>query len=459
MPFDDFRSFLDALRERGELIDIDRPIALKYEVARALRASNAIGGPAMIFRQNGTEFPLVAGIYSTRAKALLAFDATEETIAEKLIAGLASPIDPVRFKGDAPVHEVVITGDDIDLSRFPIPHYSPLDGGAYITPGLAVTHDPENGAADIGHYRMMYVDKKTMAFSAQPFHRFGKNIAKAVARGQALHGALVLGVDPVLAYAAQAQTSDDTNDWRVAGGLRGKAVELVRCKTVDVDVPATAEVVIEFVVDTTAPVMEGPLGEYTGYYTPRSEKPVARITAITHRKQPYFQGLLTGKPVTENHFLKQLAWEASLFQRLRRDFPTLKKVAMPPSGGVSFYTILAIEPRYQGEARQAIMAAMATNMRPKWVIAVDPDIDISSSVDVEWAMSFRVDPARDVFIIDSTPAGPADPISAFEKVRTKRMSSTIGIDATRPLGTGFADVADVPGWETFSMPELDPYRR
>jgi 2,5-furandicarboxylate decarboxylase 1 len=458
MPFDDFRSFLDVLRAHNELIDVDRAFDLEVDVARAMRQSNAIGGPAMNFTNTGSAFPLVAGVYASRSKALLAFESTEAEIAQKILDGLDHPVDPVTYAGAAPAHDVVITGDAIDIGAFPIPRYSPLDGGRYITPGLVVSHDPETGVPDIGHYRFMYVDGKTLAFSAQPFHRFGKNIAKAVKLGKKLQGALIVGFDPVLAYAAQAQMPDDTNDWTVCGGLRGKPVELVRCKTVAVDVPATAEVVIEFEVDTESPIMEGPLGEYTGYYTPRSEKPIARITAITHRTKPYFQGLLTGKPVTENHMLKQMTFEASFFKRMKRDFPTVKNVAMPSSGGVSFYTIIAMEPRYQGEARQAAMAAMATNMRPKWVIVVDQDIDVASSVDVEWAMSFRVDPARDVFIVDHMPAGPADPIAAFEKVRTKRMSSTIGIDATRPLGTGFDDVADVPGWETFAMPELDPFR-
>jgi 2,5-furandicarboxylate decarboxylase 1 len=457
MPYDDFRQFLDVLRANNELIDIDRPISLEVDMARAMRRSNAIGGPAMIFTQNGTDIPLVAGVFSTRSKALLAFESSEDEITQKLLHGLEHPIDPVMYQGDAPCQEVVITGDDIDIAAFPIPRYSPLDGGRYITPGLVVSHDPETGIPDIGHYRFMYVDGKTLAFSAQPFHRFGKNIAKALKLGVPLRAALVIGTDPVLAYAAQAQMSDETDDWRTVGGLRGAPVELVRCRTADIDVPATAEVVIEFEVDAGNLVMEGPLGEYTGYYTPRSEKPVAKITAITHRRNPYFQGLLTGKPVTENHFLKQMTFEASFYQRMKRDFPTIKKVAMPTSGGVSFYTIIAMEPRYQGEARQAIMAAMATNMRPKWVIAVDPDIDITSSVEVEWAQSFRVDPARDVFIIDHMPAGPADPTSAHEKVRTKRVNSTIGIDATRPLGTGFDDVADVPGWEAFPMPELDSF--
>ena len=124
--------------------------------------------------------------------------------------------------------------------------------------------------------------------------------------GRDSQAALIIGVDPILAYTCQVQVHDQTNDWEVAGGLRGEPIELVKCKTCDIEVPATAEVVIEFEVDMDKTVMEGPLGEYTGYYTPATLKPVARVTAITHRKKPIFQGLLTGKPVTENHILKQI---------------------------------------------------------------------------------------------------------------------------------------------------------
>jgi 2,5-furandicarboxylate decarboxylase 1 len=454
MPYADFRAFLDVLRAHGELIDIDRPIDLYVDVARALKQSNIAGGPALNFRQNGTAFPLVGGVYSTRSKALLAFESTEETILEKILHGLDHPIAPATVTGPAPVHEVVLTGDDIDITQFPIPTYSPADGGAYITPGIVVSRDPETGVNDIGHYRFMLVDKRTLAFFAQPFHRFGKNIIKSTAAGRVQAGALVIGCDPMLAYAAQVQVSDATDDWSVAGGLRGAPVELVRAKTVDLAVPATAEVVIEFEVDTEHRVAEGPLGEYTGYYTPASDEPVARITAITHRRQPTFQALLTGKPITENHILKQLTFEASFYRELKRNFPTVRRVAMPASGGVSYYTVIQIEPRYAGEARQAILAAMASNQRPKWVIAVDTDIDITRSSEVEWALAFRVHPGRDVLVIDNLPGAPADPQNAAEPVRAKQVNAAIGIDATRTYGTEFADVADVPGWQEFDMPEL-----
>lgn len=455
MPYQDFRQFLDALKRAGDLIEVTRPVDLKYEVGKALKQTYVHDGPAIIFANNGTAFPLVAGVYANRRKALLAFEATEETIVQKVLHGFDNPIAPKLLAGAAPCQEVVLTGKDIDVRRFPVPVYSPKDGGPFITPGLVVSKDPETGVADIGHYRHQLLgEPDRMAFTAQPFHRFGKNIAKCARRGVIAQGALILGVDPVIAYAGQVQVSDTTDDWHVAGGLRGAPVELVRCKTVDLEVPATAEVVIEYEVDLEHKVMEGPLGEYTGYYTPASPKPTARITAITHRRNPYFQGLLTGQPVTENHILKQIPFEASLWKTLKSQFPTVEQVAVPPSGGVSFYVIIGMRPRFAGEARQAILAAMSSNIRPKWVIVVEPDINVHDPAEVEWAMSFRVRPDHDVYVIDRTPAGPADPAVGDTVTMTAPISSAVGIDATRPFGEKFADVADVPGWQNYRVPEL-----
>ncbi len=455
MPYRDFRQFLDVLRQHGELLDINRPVDLRHEVAKALKQSYVRQGPALVFTQNGTAFPLVAGLYSTRSKALLAFEATEDTIFEKVSAGLDRPIPPTLVSTAAPCQEVVLSGSDIDITRFPIPTYSPKDGGPYITAGIFVSKDPESGVADIGHYRGQILQKDSFAFFAQPFHRFGKYLAKCQRLGITPKGAVLIGVDPVLAYTCQVQTSDETDDWHVAGGLRGAPVELVRCKTIDLEVPATAEVVIEFEVDLINTVAEGPLGEYTGYYTPASKKPVARITAITHRHNPYFQGLLTGKPVTENHILKAIPFEASVCRALKKQFPTIERVAIPPSGGVSFYVVIAMRPRFAGEARQAILAAMASNIRPKWVIAVEPDVDVHDPAEVEWAMCFRVRPDRDVFVIDQTPAGPLDPSVGETLALSARTSATVGVDATRPFGEPFAEAADVPGWREYVVPELN----
>ncbi len=458
MPYQDFRQFLDVLRQHGEIIDVDRPIALA-DIGKAMKQSYRRGGPAIRFNNNGTDFPLIAGVYATRSKALLAFQADEKTILQKVLAGLDKPIAPSIANGGAPCQEVLIEGAAIDITRFPIPTYSPKDGGPYITPGIVVSKDPETGVSDIGHYRFLILGKDKFSFSAQPNHRFGKNLAKCQRLGVKPRAALVIGVDPILAYACQVQVSDATDDWAVAGGLRGAPVELVRARTCDLEVPATAEVVIEFEVDMDQTVMEGPLGEYTGYYTPPSLKPVGRITAITHRREAIFQGLLTGKPVTENHILKQIPFEASFLKSLKAQFPTIEGVSVRASAGVSFYVVMSMAPRFAGEARQVILAAMASNIRPKWVIVVEPDIDVHSSAEVEWAMAFRVQPREDVIVIDRIPSGPSDPsIDDPTKPRLLRTASAIGIDATRPFGKPFSEVADVPGWEDFEVPELDQWR-
>lgn len=455
MPYQDFREFLDVLRRHGELIDIDRYIALN-DVGKVMMRSYRRNGPAVMFNQNGTAFPLVAGLYSTRSKALLAFETDEKGILPKVTAGLGNPISPV-LSGTGPCHDVVITGTEIDITRFPIPQYSPKDGGPYITAGIVVSKDPETGVPDVGHYRFMILGKDTFSFSAQPFHRFGKNLTKCQKLGVTPKAALVIGVDPVIAYTCQVQVSDTTNDWEVAGGLRGAPVELVKCRTCDLEVPATSEVVIEFEVDMGNTVMEGPLGEYTGYYTPATLKPLARITAITHRHKPYFQGLLTGKPVTENHILKQIPFEASFLKTLKQQFPTIDRISVRASAGVSFYVVISMEQRFAGEARQAILAAMSSNIRPKWIIVVDPDIDVHSSTEVEWAMAFRVQPHRDVIMVEQLPAGPSDPSMDDYPTRPRplRTASAIGVDATRPFGKPFSEVADVPGWQDFPVPELD----
>ncbi len=451
------REFLKTLQENNELLEVDRPVNLYLEVSKALKKSYAKEGPAIIFNQNGTKFPLIAGLYSTRKKALLAFESTEEEIFDKVLNGLNNPIEPLNLESNkAPVHEEVILKDDINMNEIPVPTYSEKDGGPFITPGIVVSKDPETGVPDMGHYRFQVMGKDTLSFLAQPFHRFGKNLNKAREMGfNQYEAAIVIGTDPILAYTCQAQVSDTTNDFSVAGGLRGEPVELVKCKTIDVEVPATAEMVIELKIDFNETVMEGPLGEYTGYYTPASEKPVAFISAITHRKDAYVQGLLTGKPTTENHILKQIPFEATFFQMMKERFPTIEKISIPPSGGVSFYVVIAMKPRYAGEARHAILSAMASNIRPKYIIVVDPDIDINNSTDVEWALSFRVLPHRDVVIIDDLPAGPLDPAVGEKEELQNRKMSAMGIDATRAFGEDFAEVADVEGWKDYDFPELD----
>jgi 2,5-furandicarboxylate decarboxylase 1 len=476
MAYKDLREFLDVLREHNELIEVNRPVALKLEVGKALRKSAAVAGPAILFNNNGTEYPLVGGLYNSRSKALLAFQATEETLSEAILKGLNNPISPVIVK-EAQVHENILTGDDIHLSALPVPLYSPGDGGPFITSGIVVSKDPETQIPDMGNYRFEVIDDKTLSFLAQPNHRFGKNIAKARQLGyKKYNAALVIGVDPLLVYTCQFQMTETTNDFETAGGLRGEPVELVQCKTIDLMVPAYAEVVIELEIDLTQNVFEGPLGEYTGYYTPGSLKPVARMNAITHRNNAYFQALLTGVPPTENHILKQIPFECSFFNTMRQSFPTITKVAIPASGGVSSYVIIAMEPRFAGEARQVILSAMSSNLRPKIVVVVNSDIDVHNPDVVEWAMSFRMQPHADIMIVSDLPASPLDPSVDDSVPMENRIGSAVGIDATYPFGATIDNdssgdagkketgglhfkVAEVPGWQDYDFPELDQSKK
>jgi 2,5-furandicarboxylate decarboxylase 1 len=449
VPYQDLRAFLSVLKQSGELVEIARPISLKYEVGKALAKTSFADGPALLFTKTESEFPLVAALYGNRKRALIAFEATEATIHDRVTKAIDNPIAPVDFEGTPPCQEVVLLGDDIDLTKLPVPIYSPKDGGPYITPGIVVSEDPDTGTPDIGNYRFQLHGPRVLGLFSASNHRFGKNIAKAIERNIPLHGAIVVGVDPMTAFACQVQAGDASNDWYVAGGLRGAPVELTKTVGGNLKVPAHAEFIIEFTVDSNDQRVEGPLGEYTGYYTPASPKPTAKVTAITHRRDAIFQGLLTGKPITENHILKQIPFEASILRQLQGQFPSISDIAITNSGGVQAYVVISMKPRYEGEARHAILAAMASNLHPKWVVAVDPDIDIRKSSEVEWAMSFRVKPRDDVFIIDRTATAPLDPYT------DGGYSGTVGIDATRPFGVEFPEVSEVPDWRTFDLPEID----
>ena len=474
MPFADFREFLQALRDHGELVDIDRPVALKFEVGKAMRKSASTQGPALLFKQNGTAFPLVGGVYNSRAKALIALESSEDKVFQRVLEGLERRIKPVHVD-KAPVHQNVVEGDKVDLAKIPVPRYSPDDGGPYITAGIVVSRDPQTGVPDIGHYRFEVIDGQTLTFCPMANHRLGKHVAKARAMGlKTYRAAILIGVDPLIAYACPIQVPDSTDDFEVAGGLRGAPIELVKAHTVDLDVPARAEFVIEFEVDLTRQVMEGPLGEFTGFYTPPALQPPSRITAITHRDDAVFQALLTGVPPSENHILKQLPYEASFLAQMRRQFPTVEKVAIPSSGGVAFRVVFAMKPRFAGEARAALLAAMTSNIRPKVVIAVDPDIDVHDPVQVDWATSFRMQPARDLVVVGAMPVGTLDPSSDRTQPQDHRTGSTVGIDATFPYGSivrtpgpksvcapalsehglEYFEVADVPGWREYELPEL-----
>jgi 2,5-furandicarboxylate decarboxylase 1 len=447
LPYSDMREFLAALDQAGELARIKRPVDTRYEIAAGIRHISDTRGPALWFENvKGHSVPVVGGLFASRSKALLALEVDDPAEGNaKFHHGLRNPIEPELVDG-GPSQEVVITGDDIDLYSLPFPVYSEKDGGAYITVALEISKDPVDHSVNASIYRMMRVGRNRLSVMSHVFQGLGTHIARAESRDEPLDVAIVNGCDPVLLYASQAKVPQGVNEITIAGGIRGAAVPVVKGVTVDLEVPATAEIVIEGRILPGERVSEGPFGEFTGYYGPAEPNPVMEVTAITHRRDPIFLGGMTGVPPTDNHILKSFAYESTLFERLRETFPEVTAVSFPEWGGVQYAAIIAIDQRYKGQARHVILTALGDSSRPKLVVVVDSDINVYNTDEVNWAIITRSQPAQDLIVVPRVAGGPLDP-SAPEK----ELISVWGIDATRPVGGDFPEVVKVPGAATFSL--------
>ncbi len=447
MPYDDMRQFLTALEEAGELARVTRPVDTRFEIAAGIRHISDTRGPALWFASvKGHDMPVVGGLFSSRSKALLALEVSDPAEGNaRFQHGLRHPIPP-ELGDDGPCQDVVIRGDDVDLFDLPLPVYSEKDGGAYVTVALELSKDPVDRSVNASVYRVMRVGRNRFAVMSHVFQGLGTHMAKAEKRGEPLDVAIVNGCDPVLLYASQAKVPQGVNELTIAGGIRGEAVSVVKGVTVDLEVPATAEIVIEGRVLPGERVEEGPFGEFTGYYGPAEPNPVLEVTAITHRRDPIFLAGMTGVPPTDNHVLKSFAYESQLYERLRETFPEITAVAFPEWGGVQYAAVIALEQRYKAQARHVILSALGDSSRPKLVIVVDADIDVHDTDAVNWAIITRSQPAEDIVVVPRIAGGPLDP-SAPEK----EVISVWGIDATRPFGRDFPEVVRVPGADTFRL--------
>ncbi len=447
MPYSDMRGFLALLEEAGELARVSRPVSTRFEIAAGIRRMGDTDGPALLFeRVIGHDMPVVGGLFSTRRRALLALEvASHEEGNAKFLRGLTSPVDPVTV-ADAPCQEVVVSGDDVDLDRLPLPVYSEKDGGAYVTVGLTISTDPLDGRRNASVYREMRVDSRRLAVMSHVFQGLGTQIARAAELGRPLDVAIANGVHPVLLYASQAKVPHGVDELTIAGGILGRPVETVRCRTVDLEVPADSELVIEGRILPGELVEEGPFGEFTGYYGPAERNPVMEVTAITSRRDHIYLAGLTGVPTTDNHVLKVFAYESAMLDNLRRAFPEVTAVCFPDWGGVQYSAVIALRQRYKGQARHLLLNALGDPARPKWVIVVDDDIDVFDTEQVNWALTTRFQPAEDLIVVPRVAGGPLDP-SAPEK----EVISVWGCDATRSVGVDYPEVVRVPGADTFEI--------
>ena len=447
MPFHDLREFLSALEAAGDLARVSRPVDTRFEIAAGIRKMADTSGPALMFENvTGHDMPVAGAVFTNRFKALLALEV--DSAAEgnaRFSHGLRNPVEP-RLVPSGECQEVVHTGNDIDLNSLPMPVYSEKDGGPYVTVALEVSKDPIDRSVNASVYRVMRTGKDRMSVMSHAFQGLGTHMARAERRDEPLDIAIVNGCDPVLLYASQAKVPQGVNEMTVAGGIRGEPVDVVKCVSVDLEVPASAEIVIEGRVLPGERVMEGPFGEFTGYYGPAEENHVIEVTAITHRRDPIFLAGMTGIPPTDNHVLKSFAYESALYEKLRETFPEVTAVSYPNWGGVQYAAVIALEQRYKAQARHVILTALGDASRPKLVVVVDDDIDVYDTEALNWAIMTRSQPAEDVIIVPRVAGGPLDP-SAPEK----EVISVWGIDATRPFGVTYPEVVRVPGADDFTI--------
>ncbi len=441
MSFPDLRSFLIHLDSLGELATIERPVATEFEIAAHIRKSSDVEGPAFLFNNvSGFDMRVAGGVFGSPIRATQALQAEDHRAAVAMfIDAIREPIAPVIVDA-GPCQEILIEGDHIDLTLLPIPIYSELDPGRFITVGVEITRDAEIGAANAGMYRMQLFGPRKMTLAASPFSDFAAMFNKAEAAGKRFELAVAIGVDPVIQLATQARVPYGFDELAVAGGLHGRPVEVVRCKTVDLEVPATSEIVLEGFFEPGERLEEGPFGEMTGYMGSGGPEPVFRCTAITMRNDAIFQAGLTGVPTTENHVLKLLPMEANSLVALRQIYPDITGVHYPPEGGADLLAFIGLHQRYLNEAKNVILSALGSVVHPKMVVVVDDDIDIHDSAQVWWAVLTRAQPSTDVIIIPEAAGGALDPSAP-----THFGSSVMGIDATRRFGEPFAEVVVVPG--------------
>ncbi|MBN9541688.1 MAG: hypothetical protein BGN99_06800 [Alphaproteobacteria bacterium 65-37] len=465
MPYASLRDFMDRLEKAGRLVRVKAPVSSHLEMTEIQTRLLAEQGPAVLFEnvvdQSGrqSEMPVLVNLFGTVERVAWGMEREPGQLRSvgETLAFLRQPEPPggwrealdmlpllrtvmamkPRTVGAAPCQEVVLTGNDIDLGRLPIQTCWPGEPAPLITWPLIVTQGPDpkgdrQDSFNLGIYRLQVTGKNTTLMrwlkhrgGAQHHQRW-----KGAGKREPLPAAAVIGADPGTILAAVTPVPDTLSEYQFAGLLRGKKVELVDCKTVPLKVPAEAEIVLEGHVSLDDYGDEGPYGDHTGYYNSVEQFPVFTISAITMRRQPIYLSTFTGRPPDEPSVLGEALNEVfiPLFQQ---QFPEIVDFWLPPEGCSYRIAVVSMKKAYAGHAKRVMMGVwsyLRQFMYTKWVIVVDADIDARNWKDVMWALSTRMDPARDITVIESTPIDYLDfasPVSG--------LGSKIGLDATDKL--------------------------
>jgi 4-hydroxy-3-polyprenylbenzoate decarboxylase len=439
----DLRDWIALLDREGELVRVAAEVDPDLEITEIVDRTVKAGGPALLFENpKGAQHPLLINQFGTERRMCLAFGVEQlDDVARKVsdILEMQPPsglMDKVRglqkLKSIAdsrpqtvrrgPVHEIVLQGDDIDLSLLPVQRCWPGDPAPFITLPAVITHDPRSGTRNVGMYRMQVIDRTT-TFMHWQIHKDGR--ADWLATEGRIPVAVALGLDPITAYSASAPLPKHIDEFMMAGFLRGEAVELVKGVTVDIEVPAHAEIVLEGYIEHDELGTEGPFGDHTGYYTAPEPFPVFHLTAMTMRKEAIYPSIVVGKPPQEDAWLGK-ATERIFLPAVRATVPEIVDYDLPVAGAFHNCCIVSIKKAFPGHASKVMHSIWGLGMLSltKCVIVVDEHVNVHDYEQVMFYAGANVDPARDVVLAE----GPLDHLDHAPE--RQFIGGKLGIDAT-----------------------------
>ncbi len=447
MAWRNLQDFIAELERRGELKRVSAPVDPRLEISEIADRVMKTDGPALLFEKvEGSSIPLAINLFGTKARMELALGVNElDDIArrvEELLeipnpSGLLEKLSllpklveaaqfPPRMVSKAPCQEVVIR-DNPSLAALPILHCWPQDAGRYITLGSTITRNKATGRRNVGLYRLQVVDERTLLMHWQ-LHKDGAEHWRGYSRGERMPVAIALGGDPASVYVASAPLPPEVDEYLFAGFLRKEPVELVKAVTVDLEVPAHAEIVIEGTVQVGEFQEEGPFGDHTGYYSLPEPYPVFHLTAITHRRSPVYPTTIVGRPPMEDVWLGK-ATERIFLPIIRKMVPEVVDMNFPAEGIFNNAVIVSVKKRYPGQARKVAHAlwGLGQLMFTKVIILVDEWVDAQNLSEVAWVAFMNTDPQRDCFFVE----GPVDTLNHASA--QWNYGSKMGVDATRKL--------------------------
>jgi 4-hydroxy-3-polyprenylbenzoate decarboxylase len=442
-PPADLREWIARLEREGELVRVTAEVDPDLEITEINDRTVKAGGPALLFENvKGSPHPLLINQFGTERRMCMAFDAPSlDAVAARLsdvlemqppqglvekvrgLQKLRSIADsrPRSVKRGA-CQEIVLTGDDASLDLLPIQKCWPQDAAAFITLPAVITEDPRTGTRNVGMYRMQKLGRRATAMHWQ-IHKDGR--ADYLATEGKIEVAVALGCDPVTTYTASAPLPKHIDELMLAGFLRGEPVELVSCKTIGLEVPANAELVLEGFIDKDEVTDEGPFGDHTGYYTPPELFPVFRVTAITMRRDAIYPSIVVGKPPQEDAWLGK-ATERIFLPAVKMTVPEIVDYDLPVAGAFHNCCIVAIRKAYPGHAQKVMHAIWGLGMLSltKAVVVVDEHVDVHDYEEVLFRVGANVDPKRDVLITEG-------PLDHLDHAPTRQFyGGKLGIDAT-----------------------------